>query len=74
VALTLPLHKHGPTTPREQSMNMVIAQIGWIGHTGVVYRLDQAPTSHDEPGGFAPLLISVGTWTDLGDGRWGISD
>jgi hypothetical protein len=72
--MTLSLSDHGPTIPREQSMNTAIAQIGWIGKTGTVYRLDQPPTSSSEPGGFAPLLISVGTWEHLGNEHWGIHD
>lgn len=70
----LPLHKHGETIPRERSMNIALAQIGWVGKTGTVYPFGQPPNRRNEPGGFAPLLISVGTWEDLGDGRWGISD
>lgn len=70
----LRLSEHGPTYPRDRSMNMAIAQIGWVGHTGTVYPLGAGPTGEQEPGGFSPLLIPTGTWEDLGEGRWGISD
>lgn len=55
-------------------MNMAMAQIGWRGQSRTIYPLDNPPTSTSEPGGFGPIYISVGTWTDLGDGHWGIDD
>lgn len=34
-----------------------VQQIGWLGQTGEVYRLDEPPTAHTEPGSFGPLYI-----------------
>jgi hypothetical protein len=66
--------EHGPTLPREQTKDFALAQIGWVGRTGTVYQLHHGPTSGQEPGGYAPLYISVGTWEDLGQERYGIHD
>lgn len=68
------LGEHGPTIPRQQSTNMALAQIGWVGQTGAVYPMGSAPTRDQEPGSYGPLLISVGVWEDLGDDSWGIRD
>jgi len=62
------------TIPREHSMNMALHLVGWLGQTGQVYPLGAGPSSEQEPGGFSPLYASIGTWEDLGDGRWGIHD
>lgn len=32
-----------------------VEQVGWIGQTGAVYALDDAPYDTREPGGFSPL-------------------
>jgi hypothetical protein len=65
---------HGPTLPREQSTNMALAQIGWLGQTGGIYHLGAAPSKDQEPGGYSPLYLSVGVWEDLGEGHYGIKD
>lgn len=74
VTVKLDRGKSGPTYDRDSSMNMALAQIGWLGFSGRVYPIGDGPTSAQEPGGFSPLLIQVGTWEDLGDGAWGIRD
>lgn len=60
--------------PREHSLNKVLAQVGWIGQSGQVYALDDQPMDGREPGSFQPLYIQIGTWEDLGAGRFGIKD
>lgn len=52
----------------------VMAQVGWAGHTGSVYALDDEPRDRREPGGYTPLYIQIGIWEHLGDGRYGIKD
>lgn len=59
----------GPTLPR--SPDRALRQIGWLGHSGVVYGYDEEPR---EAGGFSPLYIQIGTWEDLGDGRYAVQD
>lgn len=52
-----------------------MAQVGWLGHkAGGVYALADQPLDGREPGGFSPLYIQIGTWEDLGDGKWGIRE
>lgn len=73
-AQPLRIGDHGATYQRDMTCDMALAQIGWVGSSGYVYPLACGPNSSEEPGGFAPLLIQVGTWEDLGDGHWGIRD
>lgn len=63
---------HAPVVPSAD--RPVIAQVGWLGASGAVYALDDQPLDGREPGSFSPLYIRVGTWEDLGDGKWGIKD
>jgi uncharacterized protein YaeQ len=60
--------------PRQQSERMALRQIGWLGHTGQYYPLGAGPTSNDEPGGFSPVYIQIGTWVELELGHWAIED
>lgn len=68
----LPGHKHG--SPLHRDSNLVMAQNGWVGHTGRVYALDDPPRDSRELGGYSPLYIAIGTWEHLGDGKYGIKD
>ena len=63
---------HGNPLPHDDKHAM--AQVGWIGQTGNVYGLDDQPYDSREPGGFSPLYIAVGMWTQIGDGGWVIDD
>ena len=64
------------TIPHARSKDMVLRQIGWIGHRdGTIYRLDDHPLSDGrEGGGVSPLYETIGLWEDLGDGHYGIKD
>jgi hypothetical protein len=51
-----------------------MAQVGWLGFSGAVYRLDDPPRDHREKAGYQPLYIQIGVWEYLGDGKYGIKD
>lgn len=47
----------------------VLRQVGWLGHRrGDVYSLDGSPNCLQEPGGYSPLYIQVGTYVFDADG------
>lgn len=52
----------------------VLRQVGWLGHSGRVYPLEGADIARQEPAGFGPLYIQIGTWEHRGEGRYGIKD
>ncbi|WTZ52546.1 hypothetical protein OG716_11055 [Nocardia sp. NBC_01388] len=64
------------TISRDRSKDMVLRQIGWLGHhDGTVYALGDDPLSDGrERGGISPLYETVGIWKDLGEGHYGIKD
>lgn len=73
----LPTSMHGSTIPRERSKDMVLRQVGWIGHRdGTVYALGDNPLGDGrEKGGVSPLYGTIGVWRDWdGDGRYVIED
>ncbi len=59
--------------PRFAGGNAIFAQVGWAGlRHGAVYGLHDADVTEDDPAGFAPLYIQVGTYVTDEDGatRW----
>ena len=67
----LPMHV-GRTIPRNPGL--ALNHVGWLGQSGTVYALDDEPHGPREPGSYAPLLMQIGTWEDLGDGHYAIKD
>jgi hypothetical protein len=68
-------HIHSKVPRPEDGRPPVLAQVGWLGQTGGIYALDDAPYDSREPGGFAPLLIQIGTWEkDPESGAWFIHE
>jgi hypothetical protein len=65
-------HQHLKPLPRDA--NPVMCQLGWVGASGTVYALDDQPLDGREGGSYSPLYIRIGTWEDLGNGKWGIKD
>jgi hypothetical protein len=51
----------------------VMAQVGWLGQTGTVYQLHPAGRIN-EPGGYAPIYIQIGTWIEQEPDVWVIDD
>lgn len=48
----------------------ILRQIGWVGHkNGAVYALGERVSAFQEPGGFSPLYIQVGTYVFDEDGN-----
>lgn len=66
----------GATIPRDRSKDMVLRQIGWLGHSdGTVYALGDDPLSGGrELGGVSPLYEIIGIWKDAGDGQYVVKD
>jgi hypothetical protein len=51
-----------------------VKQVGWIGHTGRLYSLDEKP-SKTEPEGYAPLWQQIGVCRyDEDKGSWWIDE
>ena len=67
----LPMHV-GRSVAR--GSEVALSQVGWLGQTGTVYALDDEPRDCREPGSYAPLLIQIGTWVDLGGGHYAIKE
>ncbi|WP_280502051.1 hypothetical protein [Nocardia farcinica] len=63
----------GITIPRDRSKDMVLRQIGWVGHRdGTIYTLNDDPLSDGrEGGGISPLYETIGLWGDPADGNYG---
>lgn len=72
--MTLRASAHGGAVPRESSENAVMAQVGWLGFTGMIYELADEPRDFREPGGYSPLYIQIGVWEELEPGVWSIKD
>lgn len=68
----LDMAKQGPRLAHNSKA--VMSQVGWLGHTGSVYALDDVPRDRREPAGYAPLYLQIGVWEHLGDGKYGIKD
>lgn len=68
----LDMAKQGPRLGHNS--RAVMAQVGWLGHSGSVYALDDEPHDQRERGGYAPIYLQVGRWEYLGDGKYGIKD
>lgn len=72
--MTLRASDHGGVLPREITGNAALAQIGWLGFTGMIYELRDEPKDWREPGGYQPLYIQVGVWEELEPGAWSVRD
>jgi hypothetical protein len=61
----------GMIIPFKRSKDMVLRQIGWIGHRdGTVYTLADDPLSDGrEGGGVSPLYETIGLWGAPEDGH-----
>lgn len=62
-----------PHMPRAANQP-VLLQVGWISlYQGEVYKLDAVPTEALREG-IAPIYVQIGSWEDLGEGKFGIKD
>jgi hypothetical protein len=63
-----PLNPYKLARPLPPCSRPVMAQVGWMGQTGAVYRLDDEPRDGREPGSYRPLYVQIGEWVDA-DGK-----
>lgn len=70
VKLALPKNSI-PMQPPSLDSTPVMVPVGWMGQTGTIYALDDAPTIADgrEPASYWPIYMQTGTW-QMRKGRW----